>query len=125
MIDYSELSIDLPSSDNVSREAYRTSFRGLHVYIDEWSDLFKVMDISATGCSIHVTSTNYEVSQIIYLDIIIAKKIIVKSLQTEIVRLLSDSVIACAFRELSSKQEYTLDKLMIEIQKKQVSSLNF
>lgn len=125
MIDYNGLNFKLSSSENMSREAYRTSFRGLVVRIDNGSGLFEVVDISATGCSIKVKSFDYEANQILDVDIIISNKVIVRSLQTEIVRLLSDSVIACAFRELSRKQEYDLDKLILEIQKKQISSMKF
>lgn len=125
MENFSDFSFDIESSETTSRNAFRVIFSGMYVHVNGLAKVFSVVDISAIGFSFSAKSTKFDVSGRIVIDIIIAKKIVIKGLQAEIIRLLQDNVVACAFREVSRHQEYDLDKLVLEIQKRNISSLKF
>lgn len=122
MRNYFDLSFDLPSDGNVKRSAYRAKFRGIFVRMDGANKVYEIIDISTTGWRMRTEPHEFKLGRILCANIIIGRRVIVNSLQTEVVRLLSDSVVACAFRELSRRQEYNLDKLILEIQKREISN---
>jgi len=125
MRNYFDLAFDIPSDGNANRSAYRAKFRGIFAILEGDSKSYEIMDISVTGWRIKVEPSKFKVGRLLQANVIIGRRVIVRSLQIEVVRLLSDSVIACAFRELTRRQEYNLDKLILEIQKREISSSIF
>lgn len=125
MVDYSDIEFEFPPNGYSNRGAYRASFDGIFARVKGNVDILEIIDISATGCSIDCEAVKFGLNRMLTIDIIIAKRAIVKSLQIEVVRLLSDFEIACAFRELTRHQEYDLDKLTLEVQKCAISSIRY
>lgn len=120
MDELDDLSFSLTETSPVQRSAFRAMVRGLFAHIDN-SALYEVHDISACGCSLAMPLHAYTLNQIINIDLRAGKKLLVAGLKAKIVRLMPNDKVACAFIDLTLQQEFTLDKLILEIQKRKIA----
>lgn len=103
---------------NLPRKAYRISLPGLVLKIKERQQFYVVEDISACGVAFRPSSANdsFQVEQELTMSLVFKKRLIVKELLAKVVRR-AEKIIACEFIELDHRQEYRLDKFVLEVQK--------
>lgn len=116
-----EYSFNWPNFD-LPRKAYRISLPGLVVWIKEKQHFFVVEDISACGVAFRPFSANdsFQVNQQLSMSIYFKKRLIVKDLLAKVVRR-AEKIIACEFDGLDHRQEYRLDKFVLEVQKTMIN----
>lgn len=104
------------------RRAYRATVRGLQLRVEDDDRLYNVCDISGAGCGLCAPpgTYTYEVGRILSVRLEAGGKILLPGLRAKVVRSLPDCMVACSFQELTQRQEYALDKLVLEIQKRQI-----
>lgn len=119
LIELIEFTLD--NAQPLQRGAYRAKVRGLQVRIEDDNALYDVYDISAMGCSIIAPQSAYEVGRILDISLEVKKVPIIPDLRARVVRHISQNLMACCFLESSLTQEYALDKLVLEIQKKHIA----
>lgn len=120
MSEFEDLSFSLGETSPVQRSAFRAMVRGLFAHIDN-SALYEVHDISAYGCSLAMPLHAYALGHIMNLDLLAGKKVLLTGLQAKIVRLMPNDKVACSFVDITLQQEFTLDKLILEIQKRKIA----
>lgn len=120
MDDLDDLSFSLTETSPVQRSAFRAMVRGLFAHIDDGSR-YEVNDISACGCSMSMPLHAHTVGHAMRIDLMVGKKVLVAALQSRIVRLMPNDKVACAFDNVTLQQEFTLDKLILEIQKRKIA----
>lgn len=120
MDELDDLTFSLTETSPVQRSAYRAMVRGLFAQIDDGSR-YEVNDISACGCSMSMPLHAYTVGHTMKMDLMVGKKVLVAALQSRIVRLMPNDKVACAFNDVTLHQEFTLDKLILEIQKRKIA----
>lgn len=121
MIYIEEIEFTLDQAETLHRGAYRTRVRGLQARIDDDNMRYDVYDISASGCSMLAPQNAYEIGRILTMTLEIKGTPIVPYLQAKVVRYVSTELVACAFQESTLAQEFALDKLVLEIQKRQIA----
>ena len=104
------------------RKAYRISLPGLVVRIKKNNQFYVVKDISACGLAFRPLSKDedFQVDQVVRLSLIFKKRLIVKELLAKVVRR-QEKIVACEFIELDHRQEYRLDKFVLEVQKEMIN----
>ncbi len=103
------------------RHAYRAHVRGIGVRVDNDPDLYQLADISATGCSFQTPQVICREDDLLVLQLEVRQRPILSGLEARVVRIINDQLVACSFEQLSPKQEYALDKLVLEIQKRAIA----
>ncbi|MEG2172310.1 MAG: PilZ domain-containing protein [Desulfovibrionaceae bacterium] len=115
-----DLSFSLIQVNPVQRSAFRAMVKGLFARFTDGAR-FDVHDISASGCSLAMPLHAYVVGHEFTLDLMAGDKVLLAALQARIVRLIPDGLAACAFMNVSRHQEFKLDKLILEIQKRKIA----
>ena len=103
------------------RESYRVAARGLSLYLDELAQAFDVCDLSSSGCSLHAPTELLSVGRIFSTDLRIGNTRYLVALKLKVVRHIADSNVAGAFLDLNRRQEFMLDRLLLEIQKRSIT----
>ncbi|HCO11965.1 MAG TPA: PilZ domain-containing protein [Desulfonauticus sp.] len=100
------------------RKAYRVALDNLQVQLG--TKLFKARDISAAGISFYYSPAeeSFQKGDILEIEIIYNEKKLLK-LNATVVRI-RDEYIACAFEDISLREERLLDKLILEAQKEEI-----
>lgn len=111
-------SLEQPESQ---RDAFRALVRGLQVRILENNAVHDIHDISGIGCRLDACNETYTTGRILHLHLEVKGKVILADIQARVVRCTPDAIVACSFQELTRSQEYALDKLVLEIQKRQIA----
>lgn len=120
MTSFDDLNFSLTETSPVQRSAYRAMVRGLFARLDDGS-VYDVHDISAGGCSLAMPLHAYQVGYRFILDLLAGKTVLVTGIEAEVVRLIPNSLAACAFLDITRYQEIKLDKLVLEIQKRKIA----
>jgi hypothetical protein len=104
--------------EGMPRKAYRISLPGLVVRIKEQKKFYVVKDISACGVAFSPNSGkgSFEIGQKLTIALIYRKRLIVRELLARVVRS-QETIVACEFIDLDHRQEYRLDKFVLEVQK--------
>ncbi len=112
----SELDLEYQSSNK--RKAYRVKGENLSVLFR--GKKYKVKDISATGIGILLEDgVSIREGTDIVIDLFIQDKLFLKNLKAKVVRV-KGNLIGCEFKNLSRREELALDKLVLELQKKEL-----
>lgn len=101
------------------RQAFRAVPPGVTVRVRGTLDSFGVNDISAGGVCMTVPDVLFEKGRTLRLDLLIVGRVLLKDLEALVVRAVPGEC-ACAFQNLSRHQELKLDKLVLEIQKRDI-----
>lgn len=120
MTNFDDLSFSLSETSPLQRSAFRAMVRGLFARLDDGS-IFDVHDISASGCSLAMPLHAYRMGYRFTLDLMAGRSVLVSGLECEVVRLIPNSLAACAFLQVTRHQEIKLDKLVLEIQKRKIA----
>lgn len=103
-----------------NRGTYRATIPGLTVRLST-GQICAARDISASGVGFTVPDgCSLVEGQLLVLDILVADRLYIQSLEATVVRMYGDTV-ASAFRQLSRMQEARLDKLVLETQKRLIA----
>ncbi len=100
------------------RHAYRATVSGIKVRVNKGADFYDLEDLSATGCSFAVPNMTFTEGDAISLQFMVRSRVILAGLEAHIVRIVRENIVACSFANLTSRQEYALDKFVLEIQKR-------
>lgn len=111
-------SLEQPESQ---RDAFRALVRGLQVRVLENNAVHDIHDISSIGCRLDACKGTYTTGRILHMHLEVKGKVILADIQARVVRCTPDRIMACSFQELTRVQEYALDKLVLEIQKRQIA----
>ncbi len=60
---------------------------------------------------------SFRINDIIYMSIVFRRNFVLKDIRAQIKRIHKEHIVCCEFLNLTRKQEYTLDKLCVTIQK--------
>lgn len=116
------LNFDYDSLGLFARQAYRTAVPGLIAKLAGFEDEFPIIDISTNGIAIKIAKVDdMTEGQEVLVEIMSVshKKII--SCSVLLVRIIPcKEMICCEFTGLSTFQEETLDRLVLEIQKREI-----
>ncbi len=104
--------------DNVNRHSYRAHVYGIEARVNRGSRCYNLADISVTGCAFRVSNVPWAVDERLKLQLEVKGRVIIAGLEARLVRVTPNNVVACSFERLTEKQEYALDKLVLEIQKR-------
>lgn len=115
-----DLSFSLIATNPVQRSAFRAMVRGLFARFEDGS-MYDVHDISACGCSLAMPLHACTIGNVFTLDLMAGNNALVTGLQAKVVRLIPHTLAACAFVEVTRNQEFKLDKLILEIQKRKIA----
>lgn len=105
-------------SDEALRKAFRTKVPGLTVRFSALQKVFEVKDLSATGFAILDPDKGFKEGQILEADLLISKKLFLKGIKAETMRVLDNGIIGINFVELERQKQVKLDKLVLEVQKR-------
>ena len=103
------------------RGCYRIAAGGLSVHLDDPAQTFDLDVLSANGCSLRAPSDMFAVGRILNGDLYIGNTRYLANLRLKVIRHVADNIIACGFSALNSRQEIMLDRLLLEMQKRDIT----
>jgi len=119
-----DYSLEYPGEQNQRRQAYRVRVPGLKVSIGEKGEelFFPVLDLSVKGVAFDPVEYVREFVEDteIELSLWLRNKLYLSLLKAKVVRV-GNGIVACQFQNLDYRQELCLDKLVLEVQKKNIS----
>lgn len=116
------LRFEPPSGDTSGvgrRQAFRAVPPGLKARVKGTLDSFEVNDISASGICMTVPEIAFAKGRVLHLDLFIAGSLFLKDLEALVIRAVPGEC-ACAFQNLVRRHELKLDKLVLELQKREI-----
>ncbi len=108
----------LGEEENTHRHAYRAHVYGIEVRANKSKETYTLMDVSVSGCSFRAPEMVFNVKDVLFLQLEVKGRVILAGIEARVVRIISEEIVACTFEDLTEKQEYALDKLVLEIQKR-------
>ena len=110
--------IEISTGDDSLRKAFRTKVPGLMVRFQALKKAFDVKDLSATGYAILDSDKGFKEGQVVEADLLINKKLFLRGVKSEIMRVLDNGIVGINFIELERQKQVKLDKLVLEVQKR-------
>jgi hypothetical protein len=104
------------------RGRYRVATHGLSMYLDDAEQAFEIGDLSSSGCNLRAPAELLAVGRIFDCDLHIGHTSYLTNLKLKVVRHITDNRVACIFQALSRQQGITLEKLLLEIQKRSITT---
>lgn len=116
-----EYEFEYPGQDN-PRKAYREHVPGLKAAFQGRDEVWQVKDLSAVGLGVYTAPGNLGLSpgQEVYVTLFRYGKLMLQDLPARVTRQ-DEEITAFEFLELGRRQEYELDKLVLEIQKEMIN----
>ncbi len=106
-----------------ARNAYRAMVQGIEARINNAKSTYEVVDISVSGCAIQLpASINLAEGASFNVQLEVRGRAILTALRAKIIRVTPSGVVACSFVNMNERQEYALDKLVLEIQKRLIEA---
>lgn len=116
-----EFDFDVDNSAPQQRGAYRAMVRGIQARILASNALYEVYDISISGCSIAAPLHSFTIGTIMEMDFEIKGKTLIRSLKTKVMRHVPSGLVGFCFVEPTRQHETVLDKIILEVQKRQIA----
>ncbi|MFP4213157.1 MAG: PilZ domain-containing protein [Desulfohalobiaceae bacterium] len=115
-----EFEFEIPGEDN-PRRAYRVQVPGLKVYFQGREEAWQVKDLSALGLGVYAAPKKLGLSrgQEIEVSLVRYGEPLLQNLPARITRQ-DQEITAVEFLQLGRRQEYDLDKLVLDIQKEMI-----
>jgi hypothetical protein len=110
------------NSRHQQRGRFRVATHGLSLHLDDVAQTFDIRDLSSSGCSLCAPAALLTVNRIFNADLCIGNTSYLVGLKLKVIRHIAHDNIACFFQTLSHQQEFALDKLLLEIQKRSIST---
>jgi hypothetical protein len=92
------------------------------LYLDDVEQTFDIGNLSSSGCHLRAPAELLAVGRILDSELYIGKTRYLTGIKLKVIRRLTGSGVACAFQSLSGRQEIILDKLLLEIQKRNIAT---
>ena len=119
---YDALDFYIAQNSPHQRGSYRVATQGLSLYLDDVAQTFDILDLSSGGCSLHAPAALLAVGRLFNGDLYIGNTSYLVYLELKVTRHIANSSVACAFQTLTRQQEVMLDKLLLEIQKRNIAT---
>lgn len=100
------------------RRAVRVHLPGLTAWVPEREAFYPVFDLSTFGLAFKDNAKSFQTGQTLTLDVHVQGKVWVVGLDTKVVMVRDDVLVACTFPNMTRLQEQRMDKLSLEIQKR-------
>lgn len=108
--------------ENKGRASFRVAIRNALVRISGREQPYVLENISASGLAFHAAGTEFRVGEGFVADITGRKRNFIDGLKLEVVRVnREDGVVACRMVDLDSDSEALIDKLVLEVQKRELA----
>ncbi len=105
------------------RNAYRAMVQGIEARINNGKNVYEVVDISVTGCAVQLPqSINLAEGASFNVQLEVRGRTILTALRAKVIRVTPSGIVACNFVGMNARQEYALDKLVLEIQKRYIEA---
>ncbi len=114
----SRFAFTMDEDGQTQRHAYRTNVHGIEVRLNRGNNIYKVVDLSVTGCAFQMPKKILAEGHILTLQMEVRQRIILADIRARVIRSTDRGIVACNFVDLTERQEYSLDKLVLEIQKR-------
>ena len=119
---YDALHFSITLDSPRQRGRYRVATRGLSMHLDDTEQAFDIVDLSSSGCNLRAPAELLAIGRIFDGDLHIGNARYLTDLTLKVVRHISKHSVACIFQSLSRQQEITLDALLLEIQKRGITT---
>ncbi len=119
---YDSLDFHFESTSPLQRGSFRVAVRGLRLHVNDLRQSYPVRDLSAGGCSLNAPARDFALRRILTADLHVGDTPYMEGLTLKTVRHIEENIVACAFQSISLKQEYALDKLLLEMQKRSIAA---
>ena len=119
---YDTLDFSIVPNSPRRRGRYRVAVHGLSLYLDDAAQTFDIGDLSSSGCYLRSPAELLAVGRIFNSDLYIGTTGFLTGIKLKVIRHVAGSGAACAFQALSRQQEIILDKLLLEIQKRNIAT---
>jgi hypothetical protein len=111
------------TSDSPGRRDYfRVAACDLFLRVHELQQALAVRDISASGCSFDAPAARFPEGRILRGDLHVADAAYLTDLRLKVIRRITENRVACSFQQLTLHQEFALDKLVLETQKRDIGT---
>ena len=107
--------------DGGKRNAFRARVPGLTVNVEGRPHDYMVKDISASGLAVLDEERSFAEGEVVHLDLLINKRVYLRTVKGEVIRVLDNGIVGVNFLELNRRQEARLDKLVLEVQKRLIN----
>lgn len=108
--------------ENKGRVSYRVAIQNALVRIEGREHPYALENISATGLAFHATGSEFKAGQMLVADITGQKRSFLSGLKLEVVRVnKEEGIVACRMVDLDSDNEALIDKLVLEVQKRELA----
>lgn len=115
-----DLVFSFPGENN-PRRAFRVQAHDLIVQVPGFAQACTVKDLSSAGLAFWTTApSGFSLGDTIELDLFVGRELFLEQLEARIVRVAND-LVGCEFVGLRRWQEFSLDKLVLEVQKEQIA----
>ncbi len=109
----------LPNEDKNKRQAYRCAVPGLEAWLPQRELGYAVKDLSASGMALQSRSPgDFKQGQAFSADLLLRKKLYLSGVGVRVRRVLPSGLVGCTFVNLDTRHEASLDKLVLEVQKR-------
>lgn len=112
------LDFSFESACRSDRKVYRAAVQGISAALEDPPLAVQVRDVSTFGVSFAAQTHAFHVGQRVRVSLYIGNRLFLRSLDAHIVRLIENGYVACEFIDLSRRQEFAMDKLVLEVQKR-------
>lgn len=116
-----DLDFSLDSQTPTHRSAFRAMVRGIQARILSSNALYEVYDISAHGCSMAAPLHDFTIGTLVDIELEIKGRTLLRGLEAEVARHVPSGLVGFFFPALTELQEEVLDKIILEIQKRQIA----
>ena len=108
--------------ENKNRVTYRVSIQDALVHIEGHAAPYALSNISASGLAFYAPDAGFNHGEELIADITGKKRGFLKGLKLEIVRVnRKEGIVACKMVDLDSDNEALIDKLVLEVQKRELA----
>jgi hypothetical protein len=119
---YATLDFHVALNSPRQRGRYRVTAQGLSLHLDDVGQTFPLRDFSSTGCNLCAPAGGLTVGRIFNGTLYIGGAGYLADIKVMVVRHVAGNSVACIFRALTRQQEIMLDKLLLEIQKRRITT---
>ncbi len=113
-----KFSIKSGNADSTNRKAFRAKIPGFKAVVANVQ--FDVKDLSASGFSLNDPTKRLKTKKVNKVTFYLDRKVFLSNVPAEIVRIFDSGLVGFNFGELNRQQMSTLDKLILEVQKKMI-----
>ncbi len=109
-------------TENHGRLTYRVNLRNAHILIKGSEKVFTLENISASGLAFHAPNAPFHAGERFIADVGGQRRTFLSNIKLEVVRVnKGNGLVACKMIDLDSHTEMLIDKLVLEVQKRELA----